>query len=163
MKMPEVRVLSMWDPWATLVVYGKKQMETRPKPTNWRGIYLIQATNWNKHSAYACISLKEHLLDVHGFTPGHIIGSVECMDCLQITNHIDTFLQFDKHLDIFSVPKQELELGDYAVGRYAWVFANPKRFRAPIKHTGTQSYYGRYKGVTEILEAAYNTHFEKNI
>lgn len=41
----EFRVLTMWQPWASLLAYKFKINETRPKDTNFKGTYLIHAAS----------------------------------------------------------------------------------------------------------------------
>ena len=38
-----MKCLSLWQPWASLVVIGAKRFETRSWPTNYRGPLLIHA------------------------------------------------------------------------------------------------------------------------
>ena len=39
----DIRVLTLWQPWATLFAYDVKKFETRPSPTRHTGQYLIHA------------------------------------------------------------------------------------------------------------------------
>lgn len=63
------KVLTLWEPWATLLVNGIKKIETRPSKTNWvidendifgnkiRGTYLIHsAKRWTKKQSDICLS-----------------------------------------------------------------------------------------------------------
>ena len=101
------KVLSMWEPWATLYVHGIKKIETRPKPTSWtieKGSYLIHAAKkWTKEQEQ--ISITEPFLSelsklnriaefIHPdtgeelptayFLRGYIIGAVDVIECCHI-------------------------------------------------------------------------------
>lgn len=49
MKLPTTKCLSVWEPWATLIVTGKKDVENRVWQTSHRGPLLIHA---GKNTAY---------------------------------------------------------------------------------------------------------------
>ena len=55
----QYKVLTLWQPWATLLVHGIKKIETRPKATTWtkeKGIYLIHAAQrWDRQQYEICI------------------------------------------------------------------------------------------------------------
>jgi hypothetical protein len=40
-----------------------------------------------------------------------------------------------------NVSGQELELGDYSIGRYAWALENPRAFIKPIPASGQQGFW----------------------
>ncbi|MFI6489868.1 ASCH domain-containing protein [Streptomyces sp. NPDC050564] len=42
-EFPEVRALTLWQPWASCIAYGTKRIENRTWPTDYRGIVLIHA------------------------------------------------------------------------------------------------------------------------
>ena len=56
--MKIVRVITLYQPWATLLAHGIKKNETRPKPTTHiaeKGIYLIHAAKkWTKEQIKTC-------------------------------------------------------------------------------------------------------------
>lgn len=158
--MKRYKVLSLWQPWATLLVHGIKKIETRPKPTNWtceKGTYLIHAAKrWTKEQTDICVGypFADELLELgYEFYKGHalglplgcIIGSIEVKECLQIT-HIT------EHLDHFAIninliiSRDEYNFGYYNQGRYAWICKNPKVLKTPIPYKGSQGYYADFKG-----------------
>lgn len=98
-----MKVLTLYEPWATLVVHGIKKIETRPKPTSWtaeKGIYLIHAAKkWIRQQEDICFKNpffgylhKLGLINNNTYRVpeiefpylGHIIGSIEVTECCQI-------------------------------------------------------------------------------
>lgn len=103
-----VRIITLYQPFASLLAYGIKMNETRPKPTSHiaeKGIYLIHAAKkWTKEQNDLCLtepfksnleglgwpaSLESHYASVNGlegivFPLGQIIGSFEVKECLTV-------------------------------------------------------------------------------
>lgn len=177
--MKQYKVLTLWEPWATLVVHGIKKIETRPKPTTWtveKGSYLIHAAKkWageqNEICTYFSSLLKsEYITDQIAevisifehdkFALGHIIGAVDVVECIKIISIGDKpFLdfEFDKsHSNVGVILKEikepELSFGDYKKGRYAWILKNPRILKTPIPYKGGQGYYQNYKGDVNQLK-----------
>ena len=165
----EYKVLSMWEPWATLVVHGVKKIETRPKPTTWtieKGSYLIHASKkWTKEQIELCQTepFFTELRNI-GYMPlffismpvlplGHIIGAVDVVECLPIWKGRYTG---DYYLTDGGVPmtieEPELSFGDYREDRYAWILDNPRVLKTHIPYKGGQGYYQNFKGDINQLE-----------
>ncbi len=123
-------VLSLTQPWASALFSmchcpPKKTIETRAWQTSYRGVLYIHASKgfpkWAKTMAAD-----------EGFTPeclplGCIIGSVFLKD-IKPTEEIRS-----------SLSDLELSWGDYADGRFAWIFERPMRLKEPIKAKGALS------------------------
>jgi hypothetical protein len=124
-----MRALSLYQPWASLLVYGYKRIETRSWSTTYRGILLIHASQTKRwmpdfprllHSA----GLPDAMTDLP--TPfGAVLGSVEVVDCRKS----EEFSESD-------VGTQEMALGHFSPGRYGWVLRNPVVFTTPIPCKG---------------------------
>lgn len=151
------KVLTLWQPWATLLVHGIKQIETRPKPTTWtakKGSYLIHAANkWTmKQSELCCTEPFQSELEKLGYFAirsktnlplGQIIGAVDIEECCKIDN--DDVACF-KFMGMWhKVEEPELSFGDYAQGRYAWICKNQRILKEPIPYNGGQGYYQSFK------------------
>ena len=92
--MRGMRVLSVKNPWAYLIMHHGKDVENRCKSTKFRGRILIHASKTPDMYAYGHLfgsgaemrkihdSLIDNIYDVNK-TCGHIIGSVELYDCVQ--------------------------------------------------------------------------------
>lgn len=110
-----MKAISLWQPWASLMVSGLKKIETRSWATNYRGPLLIHA------------ALKELPgLGIIGNIPrGGIIGSVDLIDC--------------QGVNLFNRPDYpERDYGDYTAGRFMWITENPKAFKKIIPYKGRQ-------------------------
>lgn len=91
--MPEIRVLSVKQPWATLIVRGVKQFEVRSWPPRWRGRIAIHASSspiprgaWQDlvetpevAEALSAIGLRQYA-DVQALPKSAIIGAATIAD-----------------------------------------------------------------------------------
>jgi hypothetical protein len=75
-----MKILSIRQPWAHLIVHGSKNVENRSWPTKYRGAFLIHAS-LNIDRA-AC---REYGLDPAKLATGGIIGMAKIVNCVQ--NH----------------------------------------------------------------------------
>ena len=157
------KVLTLWEPWATLLVHGIKKIETRPKPTTWtieKGSYLIHsAKKWTReqreliHDDIFRISLSQcdKKIWLHGFNFGHIIGAVDVVECIQITYITEKLENFIISLDTI-VSRKEYGMGNYNIGRYMWMTENHRILETPIPYKGGQGYYQDFKGDVNQLK-----------
>lgn len=114
-----MRVLSIKEPFASLVFLGIKKIETRSWKTNYRGEIYIHASLTK--SVIKDEKRKEKLLslfpDNYNFKQGYIICKAYLKDCIYMDEEF-----------INSIKKDETEYlcGHYDVGRYAWVLDDVK-------------------------------------
>jgi len=165
-EMREYKVLTLWQPWATLLVYGIKKIETRPKPTSWtaeKGTYLIHAAQkWTKEQEDICLTEPfKSELDKLGYAPlynrlplGCIIGAVNVLGCHKITycNSDDFVNEYAKIETGKIINEPELSFGDYRAGRYAWLCENHRVLKTPIPYKGGQGYYQKFNGDDSLIE-----------
>jgi hypothetical protein len=78
---PQVYALSLKQPWATLLVYGRKTIEVRRWPTARRGQVLIHAARVPDPRAEAWALLPEELKEAAQLSGG-IIGAGELIGCI---------------------------------------------------------------------------------
>lgn len=130
-----MKALSLTQPWATLVVTGEKQFETRSWKSNFKGLIAIHAAKSFPKSAKDEIyhSVFHNALAKWGFDAaslplGAIVGTVE------IVSYHQTEL-IDAHI----VGLKEIHFGDYSEGRWAWRLRNPKILKNPIPCKGSLS------------------------
>ena len=157
------KVLTLWQPWATLFAYGIKQMETRPKSTSFGGTYLIHsAKQFNKSQKDKCeekyFAEALHSLgieDIKKLPVGAIIGAYDHIQCIKIPifpEIISRTYSYPenskmKDLDIIVPPNYpELAFGDYTPGRYVWTGDNHRVLKEPIPYKNGQGYYLPFKG-----------------
>lgn len=180
--MTNYKVLSLWEPWASLLVTGEKKIETRPSATNWilekdiygntiKGTYLIHsAKKWTKEQRELCgkepfksTLEKYYSLWVISESPrrphfnfGHIIGAVDVIKCMQILNLSNEKMKEPgaeyKYVSPYEIDDKEMSFGDYREDRYAWICSNPRILKTPIPYKGGQGYYQNFKGDINQLE-----------
>lgn len=124
-----MKALTLYDPWATLVVLGKKQYETRSWATNYRGPLYIHTSKkpMSRYEKQLCRQ-EPYASALAGIGAwmwgGHIIGKVWLLDCIPTERALS------------KIGHDEREFGDYGLRRYAWELVNPLRFTTPVPCTG---------------------------
>jgi hypothetical protein len=129
-----LRVLSIKEPYATLIKDGKKCIETRSWKTNYRGELYIQAS-LSKISKD--IIGNRDLIAIVGESQmnyGYIICKCNLADCIYMDNSF---------IDKIKKNKQEYLCGEYSLGRYAWILEDIIVLDKPILvkgHLGIWNY-----------------------
>ncbi len=126
----QVKAISLWQPWASLVVHGLKEYETRSWRTRHRGLLAIHAARRKvtrgEFERFADL-LEQIGLSEPGCLPaGAIVGFVEVEEVCEVEEVRGR------------LSERELALGDYADGRYAWRLARPRWLPRSIKMRGRQ-------------------------
>jgi hypothetical protein len=151
------RVITLWQPWATLFAHGIKQYETRPKATNYQGTYLIHAAgSMNKISKETCNQeffadalTKLGISSYKDLQTGVILGAYEQEQCFKIKGILRLPL-FDFSVDKLS--EQEKSFGNYDLGRWVWMGKNHRVIKKPFNYKNGQGYYLKYKGDLKLIE-----------
>lgn len=140
-----MKAISLLQPWASLVVLGAKEYETRSWKTKHRGKLLIHAS---------ARMMREHIVLCRQplfplFVPepeklplGAIVGMVELVS----VHHTEDVLQH--------ISGQEIAFGDYGPGRYAWKLENPVLFETPIPCAGALSIWDSVEPVARAGTAS---------
>jgi hypothetical protein len=141
-------------PWANLVVSGKKTYETRSWSTSHRGLLYIHASKGMPDELQA-LCLQEPFRgalgieseeDVRRLPYGGLLGIVELVDCWPIRPagafHQD-YAAFRPGPDgtppvVIDNEHDEHKFGDYRPGRWAWQLKVVERFEKPIPMPGRQ-------------------------
>lgn len=139
------KVLSLLQPWASLVVTGRKKIETRSWDTKHRGPLLIHASA----KPFKPIKGMEHLLahmnesgffeEVPYMPYGAIIGmvNVESTFSLNITLIGQRIkIASDGEYDYVEVTNQEHAFGEYSDGRTGWLLNDPWMVDEPMPAKG---------------------------
>lgn len=150
-----MKVISLLQPWASLVVIGAKKIETRSWNTKYRGPVLIHASkrkipellhlqcNWKFDAGFhilgGTMSGKDSI-DFHKDLPfGQIIGMVNLIDSRPsesfTVGELDTTIYVDK-----GKYYTERAFGDYSTGRYGWLLSNHVLFKTGIPAKGSRSF-----------------------
>jgi len=119
-----VKVLSLLQPWASLVVMGIKKIDTRSWTTTHRGILLIHASKGKAGSIFAEeLPFKKHIQDFNKLPFGAIIGQVTLIDVVRT----EELGMTDERIN--SLTLEEKAFGDYSSGRYAWLLEDAVMFK----------------------------------
>ena len=119
-----MKVLSIKEPYATLIKDGVKTYETRSWKTNYRGeIYIHASLTQSKSETYetAIKYLKSEP------KPGYILCLCKLVDCIPMTKEF---------IDYINRETKEAEYGRYSEDRYAWKLELIEVLNEPIKAKG---------------------------
>lgn len=148
-----MKVISLWQPWATLVVTGHKQIETRSWNTHYRGPILIHATKkmpkWEElppmlRSQILPMLDADEIPDFNYLPKGALIGVVELEETAPTNHWLSVFGDIIKTgLATRFAGKEDKEraFGDYGPDRYGWLLSNPIQFKEPIPAKGMQGFW----------------------
>jgi hypothetical protein len=129
-----VKCISLWQPWAQLVVEGHKRQETRSFKRDYRGVLYIHASK-TINTTIRQISLEwpftEYITNVDSLVRGAIIGRVTLYDIITsaaATTHMEQMED--------EGTAEEYGFGDYSAGRWVWLLRDAVKFNNPIKASG---------------------------
>lgn len=135
-----MKLISLWEPWATLMAIGAKRIETRSWGTSYRGWLAIHASKGGLSKAQMARCLREPVfakaLEGYDLTPGHIVACVWIAECLPMEHRGYLPGVFERYPDLDT--PQERAFGDFSAGRWAWVTVHPFRLQRPIPFKGRQ-------------------------
>lgn len=121
-----MRCLSVSQPYADLIINGRKTIELRNWNTKFRGEFLVHAPL--KVRMDACKKLG---IDAKGLRTGVIIGRVEIYGVKKYKSQAEIRSDHDKH---FAVK-------DYMGHKYGFLLRNPKELRVPIPYKGSLGFF----------------------
>ena len=141
--LTEIRVLSLWQPYATLMAIEAKKVETRSWKTPFRGLVAI-------HSAKRWTPEMRRQTELEPFRSALWpeqqkinplpLGCVLAVGELYHIHHSEWFTHFEG---------DERAFGDYSRGRFGWLFKNMIRLKVPIAYRASQ---GMPRARTELIE-----------
>ncbi len=144
-----MKIISLWEPWASFVARGYKKWETRHWPTSYRGPLAIHAAKTKEAIDEAGLKLVEAGIKKSMFDPdpfpmgdgdwpfGCIVAVCTLADC-KWTNDVKPSVQ-------------EKALGNYTHGRFAWILEDVRRVK-PLPHRGMQGMVNLPKEIEAKLE-----------
>lgn len=144
-----MKVISILQPWASLIVHGHKKIETRSWNTKYRGEILIHASMGEQfrkihhndpfYRFYHPLFASSAMEPIEKLPFGAIIGKVNLIE----VQPIDFFIQCSKSIPLKKDGEyselewqQELAFGDYSPNRYGWLLSDPVAFAEPIPAKG---------------------------
>ena len=123
-----MKALSIRQPWAELILQGKKKIEIRKWNTKFRGYFLIHAST--KLERREKLAIRKYKFDEKKLPLGFIVGYAKLVDVV-VYRTLDEFLEDkDKHLltSIEGIAKR------FPV--YGFIIEDPRRLTKPIKYRG---------------------------
>ena len=118
-----MKVLTIKQPWASLIMGGYKRFEFRSWRTNYRGELLIHAgKSLNKEEA---LKLKKYLPEE--IPMGKILGKVNIVDCVKCDENFKNMC-LEENKDVYA--KSTFE------ETYAWQIDDVESFEKPIEING---------------------------
>lgn len=116
-----MKVLTIKEPWASLIINGYKKYEFRSWKTNYRGKILIHAGLSTDN--FIMDNISKYNIKLNN---GYIVGEIEIVDCILVDNEFDSYL---RNID-------NTIYGNNHIGLYAWKLDNIKIYENPIMTKG---------------------------
>lgn len=123
-----MKVLSLTEPFATLIKDHKKRIETRSFKTNYRGELYIHASSTKIPRKWRDDSKLMELVESSSFSYGYIICKCKLVDCILMTPDYISFIRKNY--------PTEFICGIYEAGRYAWILDDIEVLSQPILAKG---------------------------
>ena len=121
-----MKCLSICQPFAELIVQGKKTIELRKWNTKFRGEFLVHAAK--NILEEDCKRMK---ISPKTVTTGAIIGKVNLVDVKKYDS--DKELKADK--------KKHYSISDNTKNKYGFILEKPKKLRVPIEYLGKLNFF----------------------
>ena len=122
-----MKVLSIKQPFAELILSGRKKIEIRKWKTNFRGKFLVHSSKIPNEKAMKRFNFEK-------LPCGFIVGKAELVDVKKYKDKIE----FEKD--------KKLHLADSSFGNYGFVLRNTKRLK-PIKAKGKLNFWNYNKKI----------------
>ena len=123
-----MKVLSLTEPYATLIKNGKKKVETRSWKTSYRGELYIHASSTKISRETKQNAELMNLVKDNSMNYGNIICKCNLVDCIKMTKEYVEDMRKNHY--------QEYICGEYSEGRYAWILENIEILDKPISAKG---------------------------
>ena len=120
-----MKCLSVCQPFAELIIQGKKTIELRKWNTKFRGEFLVHAAK------NILIEDCKRMKISSSITTGSIIGKVKLTDVKKYES--DKELKSDK--------KKHHSLSDITKNKYGFILESPKKLRVPIPYSGKLNFF----------------------
>ena len=125
-----IKAITIWQPWASLIIAGAKEYETRgwmPSP--------IQLRVGDPIAIHAAKREPERIAELWPYINWITTGWEQLpTGCVLGYGYFQGAIKTDDA----NVSRQERKLGDWSPGRYAWRITNVHVFAEPVPATGKQ-------------------------
>ena len=122
-----MKVLSLMEPWGSLIKEKIKYIETRSWKTNYRGELYIHTSLKKIPKKDERIQNLVNLLQDKDIKYGYIIAKCNLVDCVYMDEDFVNKIKNENSI--------EFMCGEYAVGRYAWILKDIEMIK-PIEAKG---------------------------
>ncbi|KIL35147.1 2-oxoglutarate dehydrogenase E1 [Cohnella kolymensis] len=146
-----MKVITVIQPWATLIAIGEKKFETRSWATKYRGVLAIHAGKKIDKAACRREPIRSVLAN-HGYDetnlPTGVILALGCLhECWPVMYDLSdpAWIGFERverdeqAVSVSAVRGNEYHFGDYSPGRFAWELSAVTRLSKPIPAKGQLS------------------------
>lgn len=123
-----MKVISLTEPFATIISEGKKHIETRSWKTSYRGELYIHASKTKIKKEWANNKELMDLVENKELNYGYIICKCNLVDCVYMDE--DFIKKIQKN-------HQEYICGIYEIGRYAWILEDVHILKEKIPAKGS--------------------------
>ena len=120
-----MKCLSVCQPFANLIIQGKKTIELRKWNTKFRGEFLVHSPQKIRFDDCKRLKIKSNLI------VGAIIGKVELIDVKEYQNATQMKSDSKKHLGVNNTTSD----------KYGFILQNPKQLRVPIPCNGQLNFF----------------------
>lgn len=134
-----MKVLSLTEPYATLIKEKKKKIETRSWKTDYRGEIYIHASATKIPKVWKNDDKLMSLVTNIPLNFGYIICKCNLVDCIYMTKE---YIKKIKKTNC-----QEFVCGVYEEGRYAWILEDIVPLKTPIKAKGQLGIWNYYDAI----------------
>jgi hypothetical protein len=121
-----MKCLSVSQPYADLIIQGKKTIELRTWNTKYRGEFLVHAPDKIKKDACKKLGINEANLRT-----GVIIGKVEIYDVKTYNSVFELKSDYKKHF----------ATEEFLRHKYGFLLKNPRELKIPIPHKGSLGFF----------------------
>lgn len=136
MMQNDYRVLSLTQPWASLVADGWKRIETRSWQTSWRGRLLIHAT-----------ARPDQEFSRKWWVEGFVEKDLPLGAIVAVCDLVDISPTEDLR---YNIDDFEHQFGDYGFNRFGWHLRNVTALATPVPCKGAQ---GLWKPSADLVAA----------
>jgi hypothetical protein len=122
-----MKCLSLKQPYAELLISGKKTIELRNWNTSFRGKFLVHASKSIDKERSDCLGM-----DQNKFICGAILGSAILYDVKQYRNKTELEMDKNKHL---------ADIKKFGFCRNGFIIKDAHRLRRPVPHSGMLKFF----------------------
>lgn len=158
-----MKVISIKQPWASLITLGEKRFETRSWATKYRGELAIHASKKVDRKAYMNETIyktlqKHGILFIDDLPTGSILATSVLEGCYPI-NHSNSISELassiNKEGEIeLHISDEEFIFGDYTEGRFAWKLTHVQELPNPVPAKGQLGLWTFLEDETEVIANA---------